>query len=246
MDIITLILAKKYTDSTLSTVEGRNYVVVEELPVTGEAGIFYLVLSSEQNADYYDEYVYSDNTFKKLGVEHVITIDGSMSNSSNNPVQNKVITSALADKLDTSTYEQEKVVVTASGEASQTGTQIATLTIGENVYKVLPAVSGLTSNKKYRLECLNGVLSWVEVPSVETFTISSWTADNAISPFEYKATVIATRTIDNDTIVELINDNAILFATYNFSIGSVTGQNITIYVTSEPTSDVTLKIRLSN
>ena len=81
-----------------------------------------------------------------------------------------------------------------------------------------------------------------DVSAIETYTISSWTALSSSSPYTYQATVTATATIGANTIVELFNDQAVLFATYGFAIGSVSGQNITIYSIGEPSSSVTLKV----
>lgn len=79
---------------------------------------------------------------------------------------------------------------------------------------------------------------------VETFAITSWTADANISPYAYKATVTATATIGANTIVELLNNNAILFATYGFAIGDITNQVVTIYSIGEPESTISISIRI--
>lgn len=76
----------------------------------------------------------------------------------------------------------------------------------------------------------------------ESYTINSWTALSDSSPYTYQATATATYTIGNDTLVELINDQAVLFANYGFAIGAVSGQNVTFYSIGEPTSDVTLEV----
>lgn len=78
--------------------------------------------------------------------------------------------------------------------------------------------------------------------SVETYTVSSWTSLASSEPYTYSATVTATHTIGNDTVIELINDQAVLFATYGFAVGSVSGQSVTIYSIGEPSSSVSLKI----
>ena len=80
--------------------------------------------------------------------------------------------------------------------------------------------------------------------SIENYTLSSWTALSSSAPYTYQATVTATATIGNNTIVELINDQPVLFATYGFAIGSVSGQNITIYSIGQPSSSVTLKVKI--
>lgn len=84
------------------------------------------------------------------------------------------------------------------------------------------------------------------VNTIETYAIagSNWTSLSNSSPYTYQATVTATETIGNDTIVELINDQPVLFATYGFAIGSVSGQNITIYSIGQPSSSVTLKVKI--
>ena len=81
-------------------------------------------------------------------------------------------------------------------------------------------------------------------PVSESYTIatSDWSALSSSSPYTYSATVTATHTIGNDTEVELINDQAILFATYGFVIGSVSGQSVTIYSIEEPSANVTLEV----
>lgn len=89
--------------------------------------------------------------------------------------------------------------------------------------------------------------AWVDTtpvvePDYETYTISSWSALSSSEPFTFSATVTATYTIGNDTEIELINDNAVLFANYGFAIGSVSGQDVTIYAIDEPSSDVSLTI----
>lgn len=83
-------------------------------------------------------------------------------------------------------------------------------------------------------------------PSYETKTIQTtdWTALSSSTPYTYSVTVSATATISADTIVELINDNPILFATYGFAIASVSGQTITIYSIGVPDVSVSLKISI--
>ena len=79
---------------------------------------------------------------------------------------------------------------------------------------------------------------------VETFTISSWTAYNTITPYSHKATITLVSTLGTNTIVELINNNAVLFATYGFAIGGISGQVATIYSVGEPENDVIISIRV--
>lgn len=84
--------------------------------------------------------------------------------------------------------------------------------------------------------------------TIESFTIqsSSWTADNSIAPFTVKANITISKTLSANTIVELINDNAISFATYGFSIGAINGQVATIYALEAPSANVGLKIKVED
>lgn len=78
-----------------------------------------------------------------------------------------------------------------------------------------------------------------ETKTIET---TDWTALSSSTPYTYSATVSATATISTNTIIELVNDNPVLFATYGFAIASVIGQNITIYSIGIPDTSVSLKI----
>lgn len=82
------------------------------------------------------------------------------------------------------------------------------------------------------------------VGTTESYTIADtdWTDAAGVSPFTYSTTVTATHTIGVNTIVELINDQAVAFANYGFAIGSISGQSVTIYALDAPTTSVTLKI----
>lgn len=75
---------------------------------------------------------------------------------------------------------------------------------------------------------------------------SSWTALSSSDPYTYSATVSipSTTTVGNDSIVELINDQAVLFGTYGFAITDVTGQVVTIASIGQPSADITLKINV--
>lgn len=85
-------------------------------------------------------------------------------------------------------------------------------------------------------------------PNNETFTVASsdWTSDANIAPFDYKATVTVTTTIGANTIVELVNNNAVAFATYGFSIGDVTGQVVTIYSIGQPSANIDFLIKVGD
>ncbi len=81
-------------------------------------------------------------------------------------------------------------------------------------------------------------------PTAETFTVNAWSALADKAPFTYSTTVTAATTIEADTLVELINDNALAFAKYGFTIGAVDGQAITVFSVAQPTESVTLRIEI--
>lgn len=97
----------------------------------------------------------------------------------------------------------------------------------------------------------NKAPTWTNMPSTalvtETLTIesTSWSELSDSSPYTYSATVTAATTIGTDSIVELINNQAVLFATYGFAIGSISGQNITIYSIGQPSESVTLTLEVT-
>lgn len=54
-------------NTALADVISIRYRVVDSLPATGEAGVIYLVAHSHGTQDVYDEYIYVDNKFEKIG-----------------------------------------------------------------------------------------------------------------------------------------------------------------------------------
>lgn len=78
----------------------------------------------------------------------------------------------------------------------------------------------------------------------DDYSIASWTDSSSYSPFVAIATKTATTTIGADTLVELINNDAVGFATYGYAIIGVSGQTITFGCLVKPTSSVTLKVKI--
>lgn len=80
--------------------------------------------------------------------------------------------------------------------------------------------------------------------NTEIFTIetSQWVSLNESSPYTFSAQVTISSTLSSNSIVELINDQPVLFATYGFAIGSISGQTATIYSIGQPSESVTLTL----
>lgn len=58
---------KAYVDSAIAGITEFNFSVVEELPQTGEAGTIYLVAHEHGAQDGYDEYIWVNDGFEKIG-----------------------------------------------------------------------------------------------------------------------------------------------------------------------------------
>lgn len=86
----------------LNTYKESIVTIVSTLPASGEEGKLYLVVDTD-DTDVYIIYTWENNAFKRMGAKtFTLTIDSALSSSSTNPVQNKVIKSALDAKLNSS------------------------------------------------------------------------------------------------------------------------------------------------
>ena len=79
-DIQTLIEAYGYQDAqdvddaitaALAGITGIEFEVVQALPQTGEPGVIYLLSNSGTAPNIYDEYIYVNNAFEKIGTTEV-------------------------------------------------------------------------------------------------------------------------------------------------------------------------------
>ena len=136
----------------------RTFQIVAELPATGTEGVMYLVLIP--NTSKYTAYVWENNAYRELGViQMTITIDDELSTTSENPVQNKVITNALGGKANSShTHSASDITsglasVATSGsynDLSNTPTiptvNNATLTIQQNGVNVQTFTANASTN----------------------------------------------------------------------------------------------------
>lgn len=82
---------------------------------------------------------------------------------------------------------------------------------------------------------------------------TEWEAlTDAKQPFAFSATFTASNKIGMDSIVELFNDQPIIFATYGFAIADISGQadiqgqTVTVYALEQPTATVNLTIGITD
>lgn len=80
---------------------------------------------------------------------------------------------------------------------------------------------------------------------IETHIINAWTALADKSPFDYSTIITLSMVGGTNDTLELINDDAVLFATYGFAIGSLTGASVEIYSIGQPITSVTIKTLLT-
>lgn len=89
----------KILKELIDNIKTLKFQIVDSLPATGENGIIYLVPveDSDEGVNKYQEWVWLDTEqrYEPLGSMIDIEVDNALSETSENPVQNKVITEAL-------------------------------------------------------------------------------------------------------------------------------------------------------
>ena len=64
-------VVKTYIDNAIGSITGIEFEVVASLPATGENGVIYLVSNSGSSPNVYDEYIWVNNGFEKIGTTDV-------------------------------------------------------------------------------------------------------------------------------------------------------------------------------
>ena len=62
---------KAEVDNLIGSITGVEFEIVQSLPQSGEAGTIYLVPNSGSAPNIYDEYIWANNTFEKIGTTDV-------------------------------------------------------------------------------------------------------------------------------------------------------------------------------
>ncbi len=62
---------KTYVDQAVAGVTGMNFEIVQALPASGSAGTIYLLSNSGSSPNVYDEYIWVNNAFEKIGTTDV-------------------------------------------------------------------------------------------------------------------------------------------------------------------------------
>ena len=103
-DIETLITAHGYQTASqvsaaiadaLADITGIDFQIVQTLPATGQKGVIYLVPNSGASPNTYDEYIWVNNAFEKLGTTN-IDLSGYVQASEMHALTNSEIDSIFA------------------------------------------------------------------------------------------------------------------------------------------------------
>ena len=120
-------------------------------------------------------------------------------------------------------------------EVENNGSEIQTLQSDiEELGNTINEVNSELNNKQDK-----AIISNYSIPS------TSWTELSNQMPFTYSSNITITQSLATNSVVELINNQAVLFSTYGFSIGNISGQSITIYSIGQPTSDIALTLSIT-
>ena len=99
---------KGYVDTSITTaisgVVGVEFEVVQTLPATGDAGTIYLVPNQGTTPNIYDEYIYVNNAFEKIGTTEIDLSNYVTTTDLNTALANYTTTANLATVATTGDY----------------------------------------------------------------------------------------------------------------------------------------------
>ena len=70
-DFQTSSQVSSFINNAIKDIQGISYSIVETLPEQGQAGVIYLLSNSGTNTNIYDEYIYVNTAFEKIGTTDV-------------------------------------------------------------------------------------------------------------------------------------------------------------------------------
>lgn len=208
-------------------------VIVQELPETGEPNTIYLVPSDDpKTGNLYDEYIYANGHWERIG--------GMSIDLSNYLTKTEASSTYIPKRADENT-------IIGSASSIYFGDYVRLVSGADVVIEGQEGVSINTGEGKkatYNGSELATVDDIPNPPTKSTLTIATtdWAALADSSPYTYSATKALT--IADGSTIELINDNAVLFATHGFAIGYATTTEVTIYSVGVPTASVSLKVEV--
>lgn len=193
-------------------------VIQNSAPTTSTVGYVKQLLFDTAGGVLYVCTAISGNTYTWRGA--AVTVDSALSSSSENPVQNKVIYTALQGKVDTTRKVNNKALSSdITLDASDVGAVPTTRTVNG---------TALSSNIVTRLMFSN--------VSVAT---SAWVSDSTYDDYDYKA-VLSTANVTAAMVPEVIFDPDDA-ASGNFAPVAVSGSgSVTIFAKEVPEATITI------
>lgn len=151
-------------------------------------------------------------------------------------LENSSEAAAAAEKSAADAEAAKEAAESISGTAQQA------LTTAQEAKEIAEGIDGkATEALEKSTEAMAAVAKEIEEHTIVT---SAWTALSGSAPYTYFATVTVSAEISQTSVIELYNNNAVLFANYGFAIGAVSGQTVTVYSIGLPTESVTLTIQV--
>jgi len=113
-------------NNVISATTGFNVLVVSPLPATGDTQTIYLVPNGDVAPDYYDEYLYINSAWEKIGSTDIDLSDYYTKTETNTLLADKADTSALASYA-TITALNNGLATKADASTTYTKTEVDTL-----------------------------------------------------------------------------------------------------------------------
>ena len=245
----------------------RTFQIVAELPETGTEGVMYLV--AIPNTSKYTAYVWENNAYRELGViQMTITIDDELSTTSENPVQNKVITNALGGKASSSHTHSASDITSGLATVATSGSyndlsnkptiptvNNATLTIQQNGTNVQTFTANASTNATANIQCVDltnnqtvgGIKTFSNAPVVNSILLDGKTIDtDANGNMTYDSHIVDTIEEQGDGYIRYSNGLQIcwgiikgtLFEPFNGHYGKLVSYPKSFLANTEPTTSI--------
>lgn len=168
---LTEYIDEKFKD-LIDNIKTLKFQIVESLPKTGENGIIYLVPTenNDEGTNKYTEWVWleDEQRYEPLGSFVDIIVDDTLSETSENPVQNKVITEAL-NRINKELFPL-KLTVTGGGLFEKRTEQ--TINVEFHLYEGSEEVSAESANINGEIVTGSNGKSYDGVSTNTTYTVT--------------------------------------------------------------------------
>ena len=105
-------------DDIINQIKQTSFRIVDDLPLVGEPGVIYLILNSTpQSRNYYDEYIYVDNRWEKIGTTE-IDLSGYVTDEELTQVLRNYITNETLNETLRNYYNKADVNLLLAGKAN--------------------------------------------------------------------------------------------------------------------------------